>query len=127
MIKLSKHSRVRRGVAKLGAEEQRAEQHRMSMIRELIQYFAAAGITVRREELKRGIGWRAVSGSCRVFSDRLILLDRHLKSEEQLNFLVSKLADFDLEAPEGLRQKLGPNGATPEAILASQPAGSAAL
>jgi len=53
----------------------------------LVKDLRENGFTVRREELKRGLGWRASSGTCRLFQDKLILVDRRLPAEEQVNFL----------------------------------------
>lgn len=46
-----------------------------------------AGVQVRREELKRGYGWKTLSGSCRVHGDKVIFVDRRMPQEEQISFL----------------------------------------
>lgn len=45
------------------------------------------GFEVRREELKRGIGWRAQSGVCRLFESKLLLLDKRLELKAQIEIL----------------------------------------
>ena len=58
------------------------------------------GFTVRREELKRGPGWRAVSGVCRANDRRFIFVDRHLTYDDQILFLASKIGEHGVVIPE---------------------------
>lgn len=53
---------------------------------------AEAGYKVRRESLKRGHGYRVVSGSCIAQGERLIFVDRRMSQDEQIAFLEAKLA-----------------------------------
>lgn len=59
-------------------------------IKELCLNLRAAGVVVRREELKRGHGWRAVSGNCRLNQEPIVFVDRRSSLEEQLAFLESQ-------------------------------------
>lgn len=82
------------------------ERPKIELLKELISLLSAIGITVRREELKRGIGWRAVSGSCRALSERLIILDRQIALDEQIAFLLSKCQELAIELPASVQSKL---------------------
>lgn len=59
-------------------------------IKELCASLRAAGVVVRREELKRGHGWRAVSGNCRLKHEPIVFVDRRSSLEEQIAFLESQ-------------------------------------
>ena len=63
----------------------------------LSQLLLADGLTVRREELKRGPGWKASSGSCRKLDENLIFIDRKTPIEEQIAFLVQELTGAGIE------------------------------
>lgn len=60
----------------------------------LVGDLVARGLVVRREELRRGLGWRAVSGVCRVFDRETVFVDRRLGVDEQISFLEAKLASI---------------------------------
>lgn len=67
-------------------------------IKELIAQLEQHGITIRREKLKSGHGWKTVSGSCRMSEKSLVFVDRKLPLDEQLLFLsgiVSQLKEGD--------------------------------
>jgi len=64
--------------------------------KKLMSHLSLHGFIVRREELKRGYGWKAMSGSCRKESDNLVFVDRRLPITEQINFLQSKILEFGL-------------------------------
>jgi hypothetical protein len=51
------------------------------------------GLTVRREELKRGPGWKAMSGVCRAVTDNIVLIDRKLPLNDQIAFLIGVSKD----------------------------------
>ena len=60
-----------------------------------------AGYAVRREKLKRGPGWRVVSGMCRALDQnaapqRLIFVDRALSQDDQISFLVGRINDLEV-------------------------------
>jgi hypothetical protein len=59
--------------------------------KELALHLSSKGLTVRREKLKSGVGWKAVSGSCRVKDSKVILIDNKLPLLEQIEFLHSFL------------------------------------
>ena len=58
---------------------------------------ATSGFTVRREELKQGPGWRAVSGSCRLEEQRLVFIDRKLPQDDQITFLIQRLTALGIK------------------------------
>ena len=62
-----------------------------ALFKGLSEVFTSSGIKVRREELKRGIGWKVLSGSCRLNEDKLIIIDKRSSIDEQLSFLVNQL------------------------------------
>ena len=53
----------------------------------LVEVLKSNGYTLRKEELKRGFGWKVVSGSCRIHEDRVIFMDRKMSAEDQVAFL----------------------------------------
>ena len=77
----------------------------LEVVKQLTAALGDHGILVRREELKRGPGWRAVSGMCRAKEQRIVFLDRHLPHQEQVAFLTSKISELRLSlAPERMDQ-----------------------
>jgi hypothetical protein len=70
--------------------------------REFAEILAKAGLLVRREELKRGHCWRAVSGACRSMSQRFVFVDSRLSPSEQVAFLGMKVRELDISSdPDG--------------------------
>jgi hypothetical protein len=67
------------------------EREKEREVRHLIDQVQKLGLVVRREELKRGIGWKASSGTCVVTNERVVFVDRRLPLTEQLVFLSSLL------------------------------------
>jgi hypothetical protein len=59
----------------------------------LAEELRGLGFTVRRENLKRGHGWKAVSGCCTANGERLIFVDRTLSQDDQIAFLMVQLAN----------------------------------
>jgi hypothetical protein len=51
-----------------------------------------AGVRVRREKLKQGHGWQAISGACRLATNTLLFVDSKLSQDEQIEFLLSKIS-----------------------------------
>lgn len=80
-------------------------------IRVLISDIEALGVQVRREELKRGLGFRVMSGRCRAFDKAMIFLDRRLSQDEQIDFLKTQAAALG----EGRVQHPDTSGLTQEA------------
>jgi hypothetical protein len=64
--------------------------------RELVATLEQAGLHVRREELKRGHCWRAVSGSCRSMTERFVFVDSRLSPDEQIAFLGLQVAEINV-------------------------------
>jgi hypothetical protein len=72
-----------------------------STIRGLAEILGSAGFAVRREKLKRGPGWRVVSGMCRAIDknatvQRLIFVDRALSQDDQIAFLLGRIAELNV-------------------------------
>lgn len=70
-----------------------------NLLKELASILNSSGFRVRRERLKQGHGWRAVSGACRVLQDKLIFIDRRLPHDEQIEFLVDRIAENRIQVP----------------------------
>jgi len=66
------------------------------ILRDLSQRFGGAGFLVRRERLKTGPGWKAVSGSCRAADTQFIFVDSRLTQDEQIEFLKSKAIELGI-------------------------------
>ena len=65
------------------------------LVKSLIGKLEEKGVKVRREELKRGYGWRAKSGRCKVVSSNLVFVDSRLSQNEQIDFLNSQIATLE--------------------------------
>lgn len=72
------------------------------MIKKISLIFDNDGYKVRREKLQQGLGWKVVSGSCRVNDENLIFLDRRLEQDDQIVFLMTKIKEKNLAIPEEL-------------------------
>ncbi len=73
------------------------QKEKESLLRGLADILSSSGYSVRREKLKQGHGWRAVSGSCRVLTDKMVFLDRRLPADEQIDFLVDRITSFGIQ------------------------------
>ena len=81
-------------------DKARAQQkEKESCLKELASILSSSGYSVRREKLKQGHGWRAVSGSCRVLGDKMVFLDRRLPADEQIDFLIDRITSFGIQVP----------------------------
>ncbi len=69
-----------------------------SLFKELSSTLAAAGYSVRREKLKAGPGWRAISGSCRAEEQKLIILDSRMPQNDQITFLSKKIEELGISS-----------------------------
>lgn len=69
-----------------------------SVFRELSGLLQKFGYSVRREKLKQGHGWKAVSGACRAGESRIIFVDRRMSQSDQLSFLAGKIITLDKSA-----------------------------
>lgn len=63
-------------------------------IKGLIGIFSHFGFHVRREELKRGLGWRVQSGVCKVEKNSFIFLERRSSQEDQIAFLIRNIQEL---------------------------------
>ena len=72
------------------------------IIKDLSVLFGENGFKVRREKLQQGLGWKAVSGSCRLNEENLIFLDRRLEQDDQIVFLLTKIKEKNLNIPSDL-------------------------
>ena len=98
----------------------RPDPGQQALLDELKQAAEQIGIEVREERLLREVGYRVRSGSCRVHDKSLILLDRGLPLEAQIEILAGELASRPLDAiylSPAARRVL--EGAAPEAARAS--------
>jgi len=80
-------------------QESKRDPKKDTHLRELAEQLRAAGVTVRREKLGAGPGWKAVSGACRVDSDALLFVDPRLPQDEQILFLSNRLAQLGQKIP----------------------------
>src|SRR2546421_6898453 len=68
------------------------------LIDELCEAAERVGLTVRREKILREVGYRARGGACRLREKDLIILDRDMAANDQLEILAEALRDHDLES-----------------------------
>lgn len=104
------------------AKDLAQQKEKEGVLKELANILNSSGFRVRREKLKQGHGWRAVSGTCRVLADKLIFLDRRLPQDEQIEFLVDRISASGIVVSNECR------GVLPESIfnrVAGVPAESA--
>lgn len=91
-----------------------------SVLKGLGAILEGAGFSVRREKLKRGPGWRVVSGTCRALDRdstprRFIFVDRALSQDDQISFLLGRITELNLKPdptslgsfPERIQAQLG--------------------
>jgi hypothetical protein len=80
-----------------------------SIFRQLVAAFAKKGVTVRREKLKAGPGWKAVSGSCRALDAKYLFVDPRMPQDDQILFVKARAAQYgvDLDNLEGSEQEAG--------------------
>lgn len=84
-----RRAKKRRGLRPTWTKEQ--EQ----LYRDLTSQLELKGYIVRREELKRGHCWKAMSGACRSRSHHYVFVDSRLSPQDQVAFLQSKLLDIE--------------------------------
>ena len=68
----------------------------------LSSLLGSQGYSVRREELKRGPGWRASSGSCRKMDEKIVFVDKRSPIDEQVAFLVQEVINLDIVCDEAM-------------------------
>ena len=66
------------------------------LFKSYLAVFEEAGIAVRREKLRRGLGWQVHSGNCRLERSRLVLVDQRLSQDDQLAFLRDQAQQFGI-------------------------------
>lgn len=64
----------------------------------LVEKLRKKGLTVRREKLKQGFGWKVMSGSCTLDAEAIIFVDSRMSQDDQIAFLTGKLQEVN--APE---------------------------
>lgn len=69
-----------------------------ALVDELKDVAESVGIQVRRERLKREVGYSVRSGLCRVKGEEVLLLEWDLSADLQVDLLVGVLAGRDLSA-----------------------------
>lgn len=67
---------------------------------------AEAGMQVRREELKRGYGWKTMSGTCRLLDSKVVFVDRRMPQEEQNSFLAGIISNKKLSISDQTKKEL---------------------
>lgn len=93
----------------------------LAVLDELKAAATRLGIAVREERLLREVGYRVHSGSCRVAGQHIILLDRGLSPQAQIEVLLEELAPCRLDdvylspAARQLLESAATAPATPEA------------
>jgi len=70
----------------------RSKQNNEARLQELLGAAKQMNIEVRTEKLFREVGYRVHSGRCRVKGQDLIIIDRNARIDDQIDFLVSELA-----------------------------------
>jgi hypothetical protein len=75
------------------ANEAREERE----LRSIVGLLRARGITVRREKLTRGVAFRVKSGSCEVFGDDVLYVDKNLSPKQQISIMIDYLLDHQVE------------------------------
>ena len=80
------------------------------VIQILTQVLSDGGYKVRREELGRGFGWKASSGTCRVLHDKVLFLDRRLPQSEQLSLLLETTKELMVVVSEESKTVLQEHG-----------------
>jgi hypothetical protein len=82
-----------------GRRTEKKDPKKEARFKELSKELTDQGYQVRREELKRGLGWRVTSGACRVEKERLIFVDRRLSQADQVEFLEEILREVGAKTP----------------------------
>jgi len=98
----------------------RGAAEQLALLEELKNLATQLGFEVRLEKLLREVGYRVRSGSCRVREAHVILLDRALPPNAQIDILVEELAGRPLDdvylspAARGLLERAAFAAAAPE-------------
>ena len=68
-----------------------------------------AGYEVRREQLKRGPGWKVISGECQAKGSNLIFVDSRMSQDDQIKFLLNKMVTSGIKPDAEELQELPEN------------------
>lgn len=82
-------------------------------LRTIVEVLQRLQVTVRREELKRGPGWRVMSGGCRLEGREVLFVDRRVTLDEQIEVVLERLRALSNQLSEEMLSEL------PEAIVRS--------
>lgn len=99
MVMKGKGTARKKPVAVAGPRGRRSDardEQLESLVAELREVAEAIGIRVRRERLKREVGYSVRSGLCRVNGEEVLLLESDLAADIQVDLLVGVLAGRDL-------------------------------
>ena len=80
--------------------EVKKDPKKESYFKQLSANLMNLGVSVRREKLGAGPGWKAMSGACRLDSQALLFVDPRLPQEDQILFLKNRLHQLGHEVPE---------------------------
>jgi hypothetical protein len=80
-----------KALSKTSAAVAQREAELAAKIKELSALLSSKGISVRREKLKQGNGWRAMSGSCRLETEQIVFVDPRLSLQDQVEFLLARV------------------------------------
>ena len=93
-MSVNAHSRTRAprrsNAARKATRDANGREHE-TLVQALIRAVEYLGVKVRREELRRGPGWRTMSGQCRVQQVSFCFIDRTLPLQEQVALLSALL------------------------------------
>ena len=76
---------------------ERTESRLLALVDELAQAASQVGLEVRRERILREVGYRARGGECRLREKDLIILDRDMPADDQIEVLAEALRERNLE------------------------------
>lgn len=89
------------------------------VIKGFSELLASLGIVVRREELKRGLGWRAQSGKCKAQDSKMLFVDRRSLLSEQAAVLSQAILENKSQINEDIISKLNSDVAERVRVLVS--------
>jgi len=69
----------------------------LRLVDELAEAAKRIGLEVRRERILREVGYRARGGACRLREKDLIILDRDMPPDDQIEVLAEALRERNLE------------------------------
>ena len=87
---------VKKGSAKKSVASK--DPKKEAIYKALTELVEQNGFTVRREKLKRGLGWKVYSGVCRSDDKLIIFVDQRLSQDEQISFLQERVRAMGLNA-----------------------------